>query len=183
MVATYAWLSGGEIPSQRLRSYTFGLAASIGFLGAVRPPCPALARFWLSDSWKWLATFTAPYFINPEALNWGPKYGYIWAPSCFVAAIWVYLFLPELKNRSLEDVSEMVLPSPHPGLDSALADLVQHSLRCVSRLASSESTSALARGMQHTTSTNRRLRRLSMSSRMRRLQPKQPSTSNRRVVC
>ena len=53
MVATYAWLCGGEFPSQRLRSYTFGLAASIGFLGA------------------WLATFTAPYFINPSALNWG----------------------------------------------------------------------------------------------------------------
>lgn len=35
MVSTYAWLSGGELPSQRLRSYTFGLAAAIGFLGAV----------------------------------------------------------------------------------------------------------------------------------------------------
>ncbi len=53
MVATYAWLCGGEFPSQRLRSYTFGLAAAVGFLGA------------------WLATFTAPYFINPDALNWG----------------------------------------------------------------------------------------------------------------
>ncbi len=54
MVATYAWLCGGEFPSQRLRSYTFGLAASVGFLGA------------------WLASFTAPYFINPDSLNWGP---------------------------------------------------------------------------------------------------------------
>jgi hypothetical protein len=57
MVAAYAWLSGGEIPSQRLRSYTFGIASAVGFLGA------------------WLATFTAPYFINPESLNWGPEYG------------------------------------------------------------------------------------------------------------
>lgn len=57
MVSTYAWLAGGEIPSQRLRSYTFGLAAAVGFAGA------------------WLATFTAPYFINPDALNWGPEYG------------------------------------------------------------------------------------------------------------
>ena len=57
MVATYAWLAGGEIPSQRLRSYTFGIAAAVGFLGA------------------WLATFTAPYFINPDSLNWGPQYG------------------------------------------------------------------------------------------------------------
>ena len=68
MVATYAWISGGELPSQRLRSYTFGLATAIGFFAA------------------WLTTFTAPYFINPEALNWGPKYGYIWMPSCLICA-------------------------------------------------------------------------------------------------
>ncbi|GAB7354614.1 hypothetical protein MBLNU459_g5052t1 [Dothideomycetes sp. NU459] len=89
MIATYAWLSGGEIPSQRLRSYTFGLAASIGFFGA------------------WLATFTAPYFINPAALNWGPKYGYIWFPSCLIAAVFIYLYLPEIKDRSLEEITEM----------------------------------------------------------------------------
>jgi hypothetical protein len=90
MVASYAWLCGGEFPSQRLRSYTFGLAASIGFFGA------------------WLATFTAPYFINPSALNWGPKYGYIWAPSCFIGALWAYFYLPEVKNRTFEEIDEMV---------------------------------------------------------------------------
>ncbi|PMD31531.1 putative maltose permease [Hyaloscypha variabilis F] len=91
MVASYAWLCGGEFPSQRLRSYTFGLAASIGFFGA------------------WLATFTAPYFINPSALNWGPKYGYIWAPSCFIGALWAYFYLPEVKNRTFEEIDEMFM--------------------------------------------------------------------------
>ncbi|KAK0710238.1 general substrate transporter [Lasiosphaeria miniovina] len=89
MVATYAWVSGGELPSQRLRSYTFGLATAVGFFAA------------------WLTTFTAPYFINPEALNWGPKYGYIWLPSCLISAAWVYFFLPEVKNRTLEEIDEM----------------------------------------------------------------------------
>ncbi|KAF2740095.1 general substrate transporter [Polyplosphaeria fusca] len=89
MVATYAWLAGGEIPSQRLRSYTFGIATSIGFAGA------------------WLATFTAPYFINPLALNWGPEYGWIWGPSCLLTVAWVYFFLPEIKNRTLEEIDEM----------------------------------------------------------------------------
>ncbi|KAF2818647.1 MFS monosaccharide transporter-like protein [Ophiobolus disseminans] len=89
MIAAYAWLSGGEIPSQRLRSYTFGVAAAVGFAGA------------------WLATFTAPYFINPEALNWGPEYGWIWGPSCFLTVVWVYFFLPEIKNRTLEEIDEM----------------------------------------------------------------------------
>jgi len=89
MIATYAWLAGGEIPTQRLRSHTFGLAAAVGFAGA------------------WLTTFTAPYFINPQSLNWGPRYGYIWFPSCVVAATWVFFFLPEVKNRTLEEIDEM----------------------------------------------------------------------------
>lgn len=90
MIATYAWLSGGELPTQRLRSYTFGLAAAVGFFGA------------------WLTTFTAPYFINPASLDWGPRYGYIWFPSCIVSAAWVYFFLPEVKGRTLEEIDEMV---------------------------------------------------------------------------
>lgn len=89
MISSYAWLAGGEIPSQRLRSYTFGLAAAVGFFGA------------------WLTTFTAPYFINPASLNWGPKYGYIWFPSCFIGVAWVWFFLPETKGRTLEEIDEM----------------------------------------------------------------------------
>ncbi|KAJ5218384.1 Maltose permease [Penicillium cinerascens] len=89
MISTYAWVSGGELPSQRLRSYTFGLAAAVGFLGA------------------WLTTFTAPYFINPDSLNWGPKYGYIWFPSCLISAAFIFFFLPEVKGRTLEEIDEM----------------------------------------------------------------------------
>jgi len=54
-IAPSSWVVAGEIPSQRLRGYTFGIVAGLGFVGA------------------WLITFTAPYFINPSALNWGPK--------------------------------------------------------------------------------------------------------------
>ncbi|KAI1413885.1 putative maltose permease [Hypoxylon sp. FL1857] len=89
MVAPYAWLSGGELSSQRLRSHTFGLATGVGFFFA------------------WLTTFTAPYFINPDSLNWGPKYGYIWTGSCAIAAIWIFVFLPEVKDRTLEEIDEM----------------------------------------------------------------------------
>lgn len=89
LISAYAWLAGGEIPSQRLRSYTFGLAAAVGFFFA------------------WLTTFTAPYFINPDSLNWGPRYGFIWFPSAIIAAIWVWLFLPETKGRTLEEIDEM----------------------------------------------------------------------------
>ncbi|CAK7200470.1 hypothetical protein SEUCBS139899_003166 [Sporothrix eucalyptigena] len=91
LVSSYAWLSGGELPSQRLRSLTFGVATATGFFLA------------------WLATFTAPYFINGASLNWGPKYGYIWFPSCLIAAAWIYLYLPEVKNRTLEEIDEMFM--------------------------------------------------------------------------
>jgi nitrate/nitrite transporter NarK len=67
----------------------FGLAAAVGFAGA------------------WLTTFTAPYFINPASLDWGARYGYIWFPSCCIAAGWVFVFLPEVKNRTLEEIDEM----------------------------------------------------------------------------
>jgi hypothetical protein len=124
MVATYAWLCGGEFPSQRLRSYTFGLAASIGFLGA------------------WLATFTAPYFINPDSLNWGPKYGYIWFPSCLLGALWTWLYLPEVQNRTFEEIDEMVSHT-YSSSKRFLTDLSSLSSRLAFLLASSASTSVL----------------------------------------
>ncbi|KAM3081283.1 hypothetical protein ACMFMF_003196 [Clarireedia jacksonii] len=88
-IATYSYLCGGEFPSQRFRSYTLGIAQSISYI------------------FGWLIVFTAPYFINPNSLNWGPKYGYIWAGSCFAGALWVWLFLPEVKNRTFEEIDEM----------------------------------------------------------------------------
>jgi MFS transporter, SP family, sugar:H+ symporter len=88
-VSAFAWMVGGEIPAQHLRSYTLGLAAAVGF---------ALG---------WLAAFTAPYFINPDDLNWGPKYGYIWFASNAVSVLWIYLYLPETKDRTLEELDEM----------------------------------------------------------------------------
>ncbi|KAK0380680.1 hypothetical protein CLIM01_01960 [Colletotrichum limetticola] len=91
MVAPYSWMVAGEAPSQRLRSYTFGVASACGYLLA------------------WLVTFTTPYFINPSALNWGPRYGYIWFPSCIIAALWAFFFLPEFKGRTLEEINAMFI--------------------------------------------------------------------------
>jgi MFS transporter, SP family, sugar:H+ symporter len=88
-VSAFAWLVGGEIPAQHLRSYTLGLASAVGFILG------------------WIAAFTAPYFINPDDLNWGPKYGYIWFASNMVAVLWIFFFLPETKDRTLEELDEM----------------------------------------------------------------------------
>lgn len=50
--APYLYLVAGEIPSNQLRSFTLGIASAVGFVGA------------------WLVSFTIPYFINPQDLNW-----------------------------------------------------------------------------------------------------------------
>ncbi|KAF2092643.1 MFS transporter [Rhizodiscina lignyota] len=87
--APYAWLLGGEYPNNQFRAYVFGLATAMNFLG------------------NWLGTFTAPYFINPASLGWSAKYGYIWFGSNMVLAIFTWFFLPETRDRTLEEIHEM----------------------------------------------------------------------------
>ncbi|KAL4805907.1 general substrate transporter [Aspergillus unguis] len=78
-----------ELVSSRLRAWTVGSATSLGYLLA------------------WLTNFCTPYFINPENLNWGAKYGYIWAGSNAVCVVFFYFFIPEMKGRSLEELDEI----------------------------------------------------------------------------
>ncbi|KAI1176165.1 general substrate transporter [Nemania sp. FL0916] len=85
--ATYP--TATELVSTRLRSWSVGSAISIGYLLA------------------WLTSYFSPYFINPENLNWGAQYGYIWAGSNFICFIFFYLFVPETKGRSLEEIDEL----------------------------------------------------------------------------
>ncbi|KAI1751996.1 general substrate transporter [Xylaria castorea] len=85
--ATYP--TATELVSTRLRSWSVGSAISIGYLLA------------------WLTSFFSPYFINPGNLNWGAKYGYIWAGSNFVCFVFFYLFVPETKGRTLEEIDEL----------------------------------------------------------------------------
>ncbi|TRX98005.1 hypothetical protein FHL15_001215 [Xylaria flabelliformis] len=85
--ATYP--TATELVSTRLRSWSVGSAISIGYLLA------------------WLTSFFSPYFINPENLNWGAKYGYIWAGSNLACFVFFYLFVPETKGRTLEEIDEL----------------------------------------------------------------------------
>ncbi|RYO89722.1 hypothetical protein DL766_001451 [Monosporascus sp. MC13-8B] len=78
-----------ELVSTRLRSWSVGSATSLGYFLA------------------WLTGFCSPYFINPENLDWGAKYGYIWAGSNFCCFVFFYLFLPETKGCTLEEIDEL----------------------------------------------------------------------------
>jgi hypothetical protein len=88
-ISPYAWTVGAELTTQRLRSYTIGLGSALNFVLA------------------WVITFSAPYFINLANLNWGAKYGWIWFVSCFIMVAWMYFYLPETKDRTLEELDEL----------------------------------------------------------------------------
>ncbi|OTB09745.1 hypothetical protein K445DRAFT_71713 [Daldinia sp. EC12] len=87
--APYAWLLGGELPSNHLRAHTYGVATALNFLG------------------NWLGVFTAPYFINPASLGWSAKYGYIWFGSNVVVFLFTWAFMPETRDRTLEEINEI----------------------------------------------------------------------------
>jgi len=99
-IGPLSWVTTGEMPSTHLRSYTFGVAMTVGFFFA------------------WLTVFTTPYFINTNALNWGAKVAWIWAPSNLITVIFIYFCLPETKGRGLEELDEMFynnVPARHFG--------------------------------------------------------------------
>lgn len=85
----YAWLIGGEYPNNQQRGYVFGIASALNFM------------------LTWLGTFTAPFFINPAALGWNAKYGYIWFVSNIIMVVFTWFLLPETKDRTLEEIHEM----------------------------------------------------------------------------
>ncbi|KAF2190562.1 MFS transporter [Zopfia rhizophila CBS 207.26] len=84
-----SWPVANELVSSRLRVITIGVGTGINYVFA------------------WLTSFTTPYFINRTELNWGAKYAYIWAASNAVTFIYFYFFLPEMRNRSLEEIDEL----------------------------------------------------------------------------
>jgi sugar porter (SP) family MFS transporter len=65
-VGTISWPIAGELVSSRLRVLTMGLSTGVNYF------------------FNWLISYCSPFFINANDLNWGPKYGYIWASSNFI---------------------------------------------------------------------------------------------------
>ena len=45
--------------------------------------------------------------IRLTCISKGAKYSYIWAGSNFLCVIFFYFFIPEMKDRSLEEVDEL----------------------------------------------------------------------------
>ncbi|CAK7222031.1 hypothetical protein SBRCBS47491_004729 [Sporothrix bragantina] len=88
MSVPFSWQVASEIPNQQLRAHTVGVASAVSF------------------GLSFVLTFTVPYFLNPTALNWGPKYAYIWVPANWLCTIFVFFLVPETNNRTLEEIDE-----------------------------------------------------------------------------
>jgi len=88
-IGPVSWAAASEMPSQRLRSTTMSIAMGVNFL------------------LSWLVTFTLPYFFNPQHLGWGAKIGWLFGPANAIVFVWILFFLPETRNRPLEDIDEM----------------------------------------------------------------------------
>ena len=85
----------GEIPSQRLRSKTISFASMVN---------------WTCTE---LIICAIPYLLSDSYANLGAKVGFIFGGCTVLTTIWTALYLPETKDRSLEQIDEMFLNVSH----------------------------------------------------------------------
>lgn len=81
----------GELPSTKLRSKTVALATSIGWVLNV------------------LISVGMPYLLNATYINLGTKIGFIFGATELLSLVFVVFFLPETKDRTLEEIDEMFM--------------------------------------------------------------------------
>jgi len=81
----------GEISSNKLRSKTVSFGTMVT---------------WASDI---LIVCSIPYLINPNSVNLGAKVGFIFGGCEIAIFIWTILYLPETKDRTLEEIDEMFM--------------------------------------------------------------------------
>lgn len=83
--APIAYVIGSEIGTSSLREKTMAFSSSINVVAA------------------WLVAFTVPYLLDVIGANIGWVYG----GFAVVATTYAYWFVPEIKNRSLEELDEL----------------------------------------------------------------------------
>ena len=81
----------GELPSTKLRSKTVALSTSVGW------------------SFNLLILVGMPYLLNPSYVMLGPRVGFIFGATQILSLIFGVFFLPETKDRSLEEIDEMFM--------------------------------------------------------------------------
>jgi len=85
-----AWILIGEVFPLPIRSRGVGLST---------------ASNWL---WNTIISVITPYMVNADEANLKSSVFFIWGGLCTAAFVWSYLFIPETKGLSLEQVDKMM---------------------------------------------------------------------------
>lgn len=88
--------AGGIIPIILAETSSIRLRAKSNAIG-----------FLVNGFFSWAFNFFVPYMFNADQGNWGGKTGFFFAGLCLIAAVVLWLELPEMKNRSYRQLDEM----------------------------------------------------------------------------
>lgn len=86
---TSVWIVSAEVPTLAVREKTITVATFSGFATGV------------------LVSFVSPFMQDEGYGNLQGRIGFVWAAFSIVSAVWAFFFLPELKNRTLEELDEL----------------------------------------------------------------------------
>ncbi|KAK7722886.1 hypothetical protein SLS57_004739 [Botryosphaeria dothidea] len=84
-----AYITAAEVGTSSLREKTMSFSTAINVVVG------------------FVVVFTTPYLMNPAYAGLGPNLGYVWGGFSVLGAVWVWLCLPELKDRTLEETDEL----------------------------------------------------------------------------
>lgn len=87
--ASVSYVILGEVAASRVKEKTNQLAVAISVLTT------------------FVVSFTIPYLLNAPYANLGAKVGFIYGSICVVSVICAFLFVPEMKGRSLEEIDQL----------------------------------------------------------------------------
>lgn len=87
--APVSYIVLGETPSQRVKEKTNNLAVSISVITT------------------FLISFTLPYLLNAPYANLGAKVGFIYGSTTVLSVVVAYIWIPEMKGLSLEEVNHL----------------------------------------------------------------------------
>jgi MFS family permease len=79
----------GETPTTSLRAKTIGLATAMQAVFGT------------------LMNVVVPYLVNPDKANLRGKVGFIFGGLCAFGSVWSYLFVPELKGRTFQEIDHL----------------------------------------------------------------------------
>jgi SP family sugar:H+ symporter-like MFS transporter len=58
----------------------------------------------LADYFSFSTGFVTPYLLSSSTVQLEMQIGWVYAPVCFLALLFVFFFVPECKGKSLEEV-------------------------------------------------------------------------------